>query len=154
MSSTPGAKGIDRDQHVLLYTVTLMRTDAIRQLIQLKTGRARIGIDSYYPFILAADPKFCPRLTMTIEKQNDMATRNRLMLFALGASSGLGRNIAHALGLSLSKHEERTSRMGNIRRGLLKPSRAPMFASSKISMEAPTNRQTTSFAAYCFSSVH
>jgi ribose-phosphate pyrophosphokinase len=29
------------------------------------------------------------------------------MLFALGASSGLGRNIAHALGLPLSKHEER-----------------------------------------------
>jgi ribose-phosphate pyrophosphokinase len=29
------------------------------------------------------------------------------MLFALGASSGLGRNIAHALGLVLSKHEER-----------------------------------------------
>jgi ribose-phosphate pyrophosphokinase len=44
---------------------------------------------------------------MTIEKRNDTATRNRLMLFALGASSGLGRNIAQALGLPLSKHEER-----------------------------------------------
>jgi ribose-phosphate pyrophosphokinase len=44
---------------------------------------------------------------MRIVKQADMANQGRFMLFALGASSGLGRKIAEALGLVLSKHEER-----------------------------------------------
>ena len=46
---------------------------------------------------------------MTADKhsQIERACENRLMLFALGASSGLGRNIADALGMKLCRHEER-----------------------------------------------
>lgn len=46
---------------------------------------------------------------MTAGKHSQMerGCENRLMLFALGASSGLGRNIADALGIKLCRHEER-----------------------------------------------
>lgn len=58
---------------------------------------------------------------MRVDRQSDVANQNRLMLFALGASSGLGRNIAHALGLALSKHEERDFEDGEHKARPLEP---------------------------------
>jgi ribose-phosphate pyrophosphokinase len=46
---------------------------------------------------------------------------DRMMLFALGASSGLGRNVGEALGLGLSRHEEREFEDGEHKARPLEP---------------------------------